>query len=75
MQKSDLEVGDHVEYKYRDHMAHKELKACGYIIVFCKSGSNNVAWIGKKPGTDKQKITCVFLSEILRKVSPPQAIK
>lgn len=73
MLKTELQVGDHVEYKYRDHMIHKELKECGYIIVFCKTGSNDVAWIGKKPGTDKQNITCVFLTEILRKVSPPKA--
>lgn len=75
MKKADLEVGDHVEYKYRDHKQHREFKAQGYIIVFCKSGTQDVAWIGKKPGTDKQKITCVFISEILRKVPPPQAIE
>ena len=71
MQKVDLEVGDFVEYKYRDHKQHKELKARGYIIVFCKSGEQDVAWIGEEKGTDMQKLKCIFMPEILRKVPLP----
>lgn len=71
MKKDNLEVGDYVEYKYRDAMQdQRECKGRGYIIVFCKVGSDDIAWIGEKKGTDMQHMMCVYLKDILRKVPP-----
>lgn len=71
MLKSELEVGDYVEYRYRDIKKHKEYKARGYIIVFRKFGpSEDIAWIGEKKGTDRQQMESIFMTDILRKMPP-----
>jgi hypothetical protein len=72
MKKSNLEVGDYVEYQYRDvKQGQRECKGWGYIIVFCKVGSDDVAWIGTEKGTDRQHMMCVFMKDILKKAPSP----
>lgn len=71
MQKTDLEEGDYVEYKYYNPLDQTTCKKRGYIVVFRKYGSEDIAWIGPE-----KKITggmkSIFLPDILRKVPPPQ---
>lgn len=69
----DLEVGDYVEYRYRNVRTQTDHKARGYVIVFCLSGYKDVVWIGKEKDKITQGMRCVFMPDILRKVPPPQA--
>lgn len=71
MEKTDLEVGDYVEYRYRDVRTQTDHKEQGYVIVFCKSGYKDVTWIGKVKDKITQGMRCTFMTDILRKVPPP----
>lgn len=69
MQKSELEVGDYVEYRYRDIEDGVEKKGRGYIGVFRKFGSStDIAWIENDENKNDE---CIVVQDILRKVPPP----
>lgn len=73
MQKGDLEIGNYIEYKYRDYKMQIDRKDRGYIVAFCKSGGNDIVWTGKEKNVHQKGLQCVFVADILRKVPPPQA--
>lgn len=76
MQKSDLEIGDYVEYRYRDWKLHKYCKGEGYILAFAKTQlDEDLAWTGKEKGVMNKGMDCIATRDILRKVPPPEGAK